>query len=277
MGTHCEFQAAICTRTVSKCFYNAYRNPISAQIGFSDVRLFASKSPSNASLTGLSEDGFLPCFINVRFYSKAKDRSKGDKKKKIAVLINRDEIQELVDFAKFESELENALDQLKADYVKNLSLRSNLGSIENLPVVFEGDTFSLQELAQITKKGPQLLVVNVSSFPTAVSGVVKAINESGMGLNPQQDGAKVFIQIPKVTKEHREQLAKNAKVMFQKFKDRTRDVQNKYVREVKKKEKDVSADTAYAVQQHILSCNEKINNEGENIMLAKQKELLQKD
>ena len=41
--------------------------------------------------------------------------------------INRDEIQELVDFAKFESELENALDQLKADYVKNLSLRSNLG------------------------------------------------------------------------------------------------------------------------------------------------------
>ena len=82
-------------------------------------------------------------------------------------------------------------------WIDNLFGIFSSGSIENLPVVFEGDTFSLQELAQITKKGPQLLVVNVSSFPTAVSGVVKAINESGMGLNPQQDGAKVFIQIPK--------------------------------------------------------------------------------
>jgi len=161
--------------------------------------------------------------------------------------------------------------------VKNLSLRSNLSSIENLPIDFEGDTYSLQELAQITKKGPQLLVVNISSFPTAATSVVKAINESGMGLNPQQDGTKVFIQIPKVTKEHREQLAKSAKLMFQKFKDHTRDVQNKYIREVKKKEKEVSADLAYSVQQQIQSYNEQITNQGENIMLAKQKELLQKD
>lgn len=139
--------------------------------------------------------------------------------KKNVVQINEDEIKELVNFDKLKHELERSLDQLKADYVKNLSLRSNLsidlqlfhyfipyitffnltyiGSIENLPIDFEGDTYSLQELAQITKKGPQLLVVNVSSFPTAVTDVVKAINESGMGLNPQQDGTKVFIQIPK--------------------------------------------------------------------------------
>nr|CAG4642809.1 EOG090X0DUK [Evadne anonyx] len=197
--------------------------------------------------------------------------------KKAAVQINEDEIQELVNFDRFKSELERSLDQLKADYVKNLSLRSNLGSIENLPIDFEGDMYSLQELAQITKKGPQLLVVNISSFPTAAPSVVKAINESGMGLNPQQDGTKVFIQIPKVTKEHREHLAKSAKLMFQKFKDHARDVQNKYIREVKKKEKEVSADLAYSVQQQIQSYNEQITNQGENIMLAKQKELLQRD
>lgn len=72
-------------------------------------------------------------------------------------------------------------------------------------------------------------------------------------------------------------MAKNAKLMFQKFKDHTRDVQNKYIREVKKKEKEVSADLAYSVQQQIQSYNEQITHDGENIMLAKQKELLQKD
>merc|ERR1712071_254871 len=272
--------AAISTRVVGKCFHNGYRNLISVQTFASNFSCVFSSSKTNNFATGLSQkDPFLVCTpaVSVRFYSKAKDRSKADKKKKVAVQINQDEIQELVNFDRLKHELEKSLDQLKADYVKNLSLRSNLSSIENLPIDFEGDIYSLQELAQITKKGPQLLVVNVSSFPTAATSVVKAINESGMGLNPQQDGTKVFIQIPKVTKEHREQLAKSAKLMFQKFKDHTRDVRNKYVREVKKKEKEVSADLAFSVQQQIQSYNEQITSEGEQIMLAKQKELLQKE
>jgi len=272
--------AAICTRIVGKCFHNGYRNLISSPTLASNIRSVFLSAKTIEFVTGLSRnDPLLICTpaVTVRLYSKAKDKSKGDKKKKNVVQINEDEIKELVNFDKLKHELERSLDQLKADYVKNLSLRSNLSSIENLPIDFEGDTYSLQELAQITKKGQQLLVVNVSSFPTAVTDVVKAINESGMGLNPQQDGTKVFIQIPKVTKEHREQLAKNAKLMFQKFKDHTRDVQNKYIREVKKKEKEVSADLAYSVQQQIQSYNEQITHDGENIMLAKQKELLQKD
>merc|ERR1712071_585435 len=253
--------AAICTRVVGKCFHNGYRNLISVQTFASNFSCVFSSSKTNNFATGLSQkDPFLVCTpaVSVRFYSKAKDRSKADKKKKVAVQINQDEIQELVNFDRLKHELEKSLDQLKADYVKNLSLRSNLSSIENLPIDFEGDIYSLQELAQITKKGPQLLVVDVSSFPTAATSVVKAINESGMGLNPQQDGTKVFIQIPK-----------GAKLMFQKFKDHTRDVQNKYVREVKKKEKEVSADLAFSVQQQIQSYNEQITSEGEQIMLAK--------
>lgn len=72
-----------------------------------------------------------------------------------------------------------------------------IGSIENLPVEFEGDTYTLQEIAQIGRKGSQLLVVNLSGFPTVMKDVLKAINDSGMGLNPQQDGTTIFIPIPK--------------------------------------------------------------------------------
>lgn len=73
----------------------------------------------------------------------------------------------------------------------------NLGSIESLPVEFEGESYTLQEIAQIGRKGPQLLVVNLSSFPQAMKNVLKAINDSGMGLNPQQDGTTIFLPIPK--------------------------------------------------------------------------------
>nr|CAG4637360.1 EOG090X0DUK [Ceriodaphnia reticulata]SVE73199.1 EOG090X0DUK [Ceriodaphnia reticulata] len=210
-----------------------------------------------------------------RFYSKGKE--KGDKKKKGPVAINEEEIEELVNVQHLKNDLQKGIDHLKSDYVKHLSLRSTSGSIESLPVEFEGDTYTLQEIAQVGRKGPQLLVVNLSGFPQAVKNVLKAINDSGMGLNPQQDGTTIFISVPKVTREYRESLAKNAKALFQKFKDHSRDIQNRYIREVKKKEKEVSSDLAHSVQQQIHSLTEQFVSEAEKIMIAKQNELLGKD
>lgn len=66
-----------------------------------------------------------------------------------------------------------------------------------MPIEFEGETYTLQEIAQIGRKGPQLLVVNLSGFPQALKNVLKAIHDSGMGLNPQQDGTTLFIPVPK--------------------------------------------------------------------------------
>nr|CAG4649693.1 EOG090X0DUK [Scapholeberis mucronata]SVE93887.1 EOG090X0DUK [Scapholeberis mucronata] len=210
-----------------------------------------------------------------RSYSKGKE--KGEKKKKGLVNINESEIAELVNVLSLKQDLKNAVDSLKSDYVKHLSLRSAAGSIETLPVELEGDTYTLQEIAQIGRKGPQLLVINLSSFPTALKNVLKAIKDSGMGLNPQQDGTTLFIPIPKVTREYRESLAKNAKTLFQKFKDNSRDIQNRYIREVKKKEKEVSSDLAHSVQQQIHALTEQFVSEAEKVMIDKQNELLGKD
>nr|CAG4646580.1 EOG090X0DUK [Macrothrix elegans] len=197
--------------------------------------------------------------------------------KKGPVPINENEIAELVNVNKLKDELQKSLEQLKSDFVKNLTLRTNANSIETLPVEFEGETYTLQEIVQIGRKGPQLLVVNVSSFPQALKNVLKAINDSGMGLNPQQDGTTIYIPIPKVTKEYRENLAKNAKILFQKFKDHTRDIQNRYVREIKKKEKEFSSDLVFSVQQQIHTMAEQVVSEGEKVLVAKQNELLGKE
>ena len=81
----------------------------------------------------------------------------------------------------------------------------------------------------------------------------------------------------RVTREYRESLAKNAKALFQKFKDHSRDIQNRYIREVKKKEKEVSSDLVHSVQQQIHTLTEQFVSEAEKVMIAKQNELLGKD
>lgn len=66
-----------------------------------------------------------------------------------------------------------------------------------LPINFDGTEHTLQELAQIVRKNPKTIVVTMSVFPQAIPSVLKAIDKSGMNLNPQQDGTTLYIPIPK--------------------------------------------------------------------------------
>lgn len=64
-------------------------------------------------------------------------------------------------------------------------------------VNLDGKEHTLQELAQIVRKNPKTIVLNMSVFPQAIPAALKAIQKSGMNLNPQQDGTTVYIPVPK--------------------------------------------------------------------------------
>ena len=54
----------------------------------------------------------------------------------------------------------------------------------------------------------------------------------------------------RITKEHRENLAKNAKSLFIKCRDSVRDVQNKFIKSVKNKN-DISEDLSHQIQEQV--------------------------
>ncbi|EEZ98734.1 ribosome-recycling factor, mitochondrial [Tribolium castaneum] len=210
----------------------------------------------------------------VRKYAKGKDRKK--EKGKAKVHVNESQLSEIVNVESLKTQMQKAVDLLKEDYVKHLSVRTTTGSVESIPVELDGKTHSLQELAQIIRKNPKTLVINMSVFPQAIPAALKAIEKSGMNLNPQQDGTTLFIPIPKVTTEHRENLAKSAKTMFIKCRDGIRDVQNKQVKSLKKKDK-VSEDMARNSEQQIVAIADAYIAEAEKILESKQKELVGKN
>lgn len=93
-------------------------------------------------------------------------------------------------------EMKNAIEHMKDDFVKHLTIRSNVGSIELLIVEFEGRKYQLQELVQIARKANHV-ILNVTEFPQAMPQILQSIRSSGMNLNPQQDATKISIPIPK--------------------------------------------------------------------------------
>ncbi|KAL1518292.1 hypothetical protein ABEB36_001934 [Hypothenemus hampei] len=207
----------------------------------------------------------------VRAYAKSKDKKK--EKGKAKVVVNESEIAELINVDSLKDQMKKVLTQMEDDYVKHLSLRSTTGSIESIQVNVDGTDHTLQELAQIVRKNPKTIVIHFNNFPQVIPDALKALAKSGLNLNPQQEGTTLYIPIPKVTKEHREQLSKNAKQLLVKCKDNVRAVQIKFTKQIKRKDK-ISEDLAYSVEQQIIGIADGFIGQAEDIFNRKQAELL---
>ncbi|XP_055708702.1 ribosome-recycling factor, mitochondrial [Phlebotomus papatasi] len=204
--------------------------------------------------------------------AKSKDRKK-EQKKPGKVEINEDVLREHVKYDALLGQMQKAIENLKEEYIKNISLRSSTGALEELKVRVDGKDHKLQELGQIIRKNPQVIVINLSGFPQTIPAVLATLQKSGMNLNPQQDGTTLFVSVPPVTKEHRENLAKGAKALFIKCRDTIRTAQNDTVKKIKKSGS-VSEDVSFSIQHQVVAIGDKFVAEAEKIHEIKHKELL---
>ncbi|KAL7304212.1 hypothetical protein TKK_0003406 [Trichogramma kaykai] len=203
---------------------------------------------------------------------RGKDRGGGkDKKKPKGGKLDLRELSGVLDVEGLSDQMSKCVENMKMDFIKNLTVRSTTGAIDTLPVKIDGKEYKLQELAQIARK-PKMLVLNLAAFPTAIPHVIKAVEKSGLNINPQQDGTTVFMPIPKVTKEHRETLSKNAKAIFVKYRDQIKDIRTKSVKSLSKKD-GISQDQIRRMQTQVEGLCDKYLKEANLILESKQNEL----
>ncbi|CAG7732595.1 unnamed protein product [Allacma fusca] len=198
-----------------------------------------------------------------RYYAKGRGIQSN---KKTIIRVNEDEMSELIDIEAYKSQLDELTEQMRNDFVKQLSVRNAAGALEQLEVEFDGEKYPLQELAQVGRKTPQLAVLNLSSLPEACEPVMKAIHDSGMNLNPQQEGTTIYVHIPKVTREHRENLSRNAKSLFTKYKAAFQTVQNRYIKQCRSNKDGVSEDLVFTVQKQIMKVASDYIQEAEKLL-----------
>lgn len=217
----------------------------------------------------------LPQIQFSRSYAKSKDKKSEKKgsKKPAKVEVNEEQMAGVINIDQLKIQMEKCLATMKDEFVKNLSLRSTTGAIETLKIISDGKEYELQELGQIIRKNPKTIVINLLGFPQMIPQVLQTLQKSGMNLNPQQDATTIFIPVPKITKEHRENLAKSAKTLFIKCRDTIKDIQNNHVKKVKK-QTEISIDLNHQIQNQITAIADGYINDAEKLLQIKQGELL---
>ncbi|CAL1538194.1 unnamed protein product [Lymnaea stagnalis] len=206
-----------------------------------------------------------------RTYAK-KGKDKGGKAHK-KMTLTPEQLEGLVDMEKVRQDFTHVLDELKEQFIHHITVRTSQGVFDNLVVKTPEGNFPLIQLGQIVQKSPQLLTIDLTTSPQYIGQVKEALAGSGMNINPQQDGTSLFIPIPKVTREHRETLAKNAKLQSEKSKKHLRDVFSKYSKKIKSRD-GFSADDLSAAEDMVKDLMHEVLNQIDEMTIAKQEELM---
>lgn len=85
--------------------------------------------------------------------------------------------------------------------------RASISILDEIVVDYYGAPTPLNQLAGLSAPEPTLLIIQPYDKST-ISAVEKAILQSDLGLNPQNDGTVVRIPIPELTEERRKELTK---------------------------------------------------------------------
>nr|XP_045016792.1 ribosome-recycling factor, mitochondrial isoform X2 [Jaculus jaculus] len=189
--------------------------------------------------------------VPIRHFATKKAKAKLKGHSQTRVNINTALVEDIINLEELDEEMKSVMDALKDNFNKTLNIRTSPGSLDNITVVTADGKLALNQIGQISMKSPQLILVNMASFPECTAAAIKAIRESGMNLNPEVEGTLIRVPIPKVTREHREMLVKLAKQSTNKAKDSLRRVRANAMNKLKKSKDNTSEDTIRLIEKQL--------------------------
>lgn len=106
--------------------------------------------------------------------------------------------------------MEKAVVHTKAELAKIRAGKAMPSMLDGLRVEYYGNPTPVSQVASVST--PDARTIFIKPWEKAMVGEIeKAIINSDLGLNPQNDGENIILNIPQLTEERRGQLAKQAK------------------------------------------------------------------
>lgn len=172
--------------------------------------------------------------------------------------------------------MEKAIERLKEEMGKLRTGRANAAIVENLPVDYYGAKSPLKQVASITVPEPRLIVITPWSKDNLVD-IEKAVSESGLGLNPTNDGQVVRIAIPPLNEERRAELVKvlgkyseEARVLIRQAREEAWDELQDLVKSGK-----LGEDSKFRGKEQLQKLIEGYNGKVEEVREKKEKEIME--
>ena len=107
-----------------------------------------------------------------------------------------------------ETRMRSAIQVLHDDLAAIRTGRASPALVEKLPIEYYGTPTPLMQLASIGVPEPRTITIKPFD-PTTLKVIEKAIQTSDLGLNPNNDGKVIHLNLPPLNEERRRELVKH--------------------------------------------------------------------
>lgn len=154
--------------------------------------------------------------------------------------------------------------------------RANASVLDKIAIDYYGTMTPIQQIGAISSPDARQLLIQPWDA-TALKAIEKAINESDLGITPQNDGKAIRLNFPPLTEERRKELVKLVKKYTEEAKVQIRNVRRDAMDDFKKKKKDgeVTEDDLKGIEKDIQNLTDKYIKEIDGICADKEKEILE--
>ncbi|KYG75250.1 MULTISPECIES: ribosome recycling factor [Roseivirga] len=170
--------------------------------------------------------------------------------------------------------MEKAVVHTKAELAKIRAGKAMPSMLDGLRVEYYGNPTPVSQVASVST--PDARTIFIKPWEKAMVGEIeKAIINSDLGLNPQNDGENIILNIPQLTEERRGQLAKQAKAATEDGKISIRNARKEANDELKKLLKDgVSEDAVKGAEEEVQELTDKFVKKMDELYEHKEKEIM---
>jgi ribosome recycling factor len=179
-------------------------------------------------------------------------------------------------FQETENHMKRSLEMIETELTTIRTGKATPSLLDSVKVDYYGASVPLKQVANIAVPDSKMIMIQPWEKPL-VGEIVKAIQSSNLGLNPQSDGNFIRIPLPPLTEERRLQLVKTVKQMVEDGKVAIRNVRREANEKFKKleKEHEISEDDYHRYHKAIQELTDKSIEELEKILAAKEKEIVE--
>ena len=172
------------------------------------------------------------------------------------------------DLKPYEGKMQKSLDVLAENLAGIRAGRANASVLNKITVDYYGTASPIQQVAAVASPDPRTLTIQPWDA-SLLKEIVKAIQTSELGINPQNDGKLIRLSFPPLTEERRKELIKQAsKVAIRNIR---RDAIDKW--KAAKKKSEITEDELADAEKDMQKLTDKYIKEIDKTTAAKSEEL----
>jgi ribosome recycling factor len=184
----------------------------------------------------------------------------------------QEDLDMIFDMAK--EQMDAAISHLKKELLKIRTGRANPVMLDGVRVDYYGSSTPLSQVANINTPDAHTLMVQPWE-KSMLHEIEKAIVNSNTGLNPQNNGEMIIINVPPLTEERRREFVKHAKNEGEHGKVSVRSARHEALHEIKKlKGEGLSEDMARDAEEEIQKKTDAFSKIIDGLIVEKEAEIM---